>query len=267
MKIRGIITIHGGKYYLAKDIINLFPDNYQKMAYVEPFGGCANVLLQKDQSDIEIYNDLNENLVNLFNQIRYNPDEFLRCLNLTPYSEKIFKDASIAEVEQNDLERAINYYIKMRMSIGGIGKSFSFSKKRSRNGMSQSVSAWLSSIDDNLPLVIDRFSRVQIFNRSAEQIIKMYDQENTLIYCDPPYFSSTRKSPNVYMYEMTDDGHEDFLKTITRCQFPYRIISGYDCELYNDYLHKWRKVDISLVCRAGKNSNPSQRTETIWLNY
>ncbi len=85
-------------------------------------------------------------------------------------------------------------------------------------------------------------------------------QHETVVYCDPPYHPSTRTSKNKYKYELTDDDHKKLLLTIKllKCRV---IISGYRCDLYDQLLSDWRRVDFQVMSRAGA------RTESVWLNF
>ena len=57
--------------------------------------------------------------------------------------------------------------------------------------MSGVISRWLGAIED-LPLIAERLLRVQIENRPAIDVIRLYDSPDTLFYCDPPYVHDTR---------------------------------------------------------------------------
>src|ERR1019366_8328822 len=67
MRISSPVTWHGGKSKLSAKIVGYFPAH---QTYVEPFGGSAAVLLAKEPSKVEVYNDLNGQLVNLFQVLR-----------------------------------------------------------------------------------------------------------------------------------------------------------------------------------------------------
>src|SRR5688572_25383452 len=99
---RPILRYHGGKWMLAEWIISFFPEHE---IYVEPYGGGASVLLRKSRSHAEIYNDLDEEVVNLFRVCRDNSSELIRHLELTPYSRSEF-EMSYNIVECSSIERA-----------------------------------------------------------------------------------------------------------------------------------------------------------------
>ena len=142
--IRPPVKWHGGKYYLAKKIISLFPLH---RTYGEPFGGGASVLLNKHPSEAEFYNDLDSELVNFFAVLRDRSDELIHRLSLTPYSEAEFSGADRSAADP--VERARLFLVRHRQSFGGRGNSYSRSPPHeSRRGMAKNVSAWLSAIDD-----------------------------------------------------------------------------------------------------------------------
>lgn len=85
---------------------------------------------------------------------------------------------------------------------------------------------------------------------------------NALIYLDPPYLHSTRRSPRqIYRYELSDDDHERLLSIITelRC---YVMISGYWSPMYAGVLADWRCITFETTTRGGSVS-----TEYLWMNY
>ena len=119
-KNKTLITWVGGKYHMLKHIIPLIP---QHITYVEVFGGGASLLLNKRKSKIEVYNDLNSGLVNLFRVVR-DKDKYLelqKLLLLTPYSrEEYYRYRDTVEENDNDVTKAYKFFIVCRMAFGGI---------------------------------------------------------------------------------------------------------------------------------------------------
>lgn len=272
--IRPVVKWHGGKYYMFRDIISLFPEH---KIYVEPFGGAASVLLNKEPAPVEVYNDLDHRIVRLFRVLRNHPEEFQRRLSLTPYAEEEFNQAKASDTNTpllgqekkdnqagaDEIELARRDYVRWRMSFGGQAESFSFTVSRSRRGMADVVSSFLSSIDDLLPQIVERFRRVQIMNRDALDVIREFDSPDTLFYCDPPYYPETRTNPDVYRHEYSEKDHEQLLSTLLGCQGKV-VISGYDCDLYNDMLADWHKFAFFVPNHTAKMEQKDTRCEIIW---
>jgi DNA adenine methylase len=257
------VKFHGGKRYLRSHFIALFPDH---TTYVEPFGGGASVLLNKPPSPVEVYNDLDMRLYRLFRVMRDHPDEFRRRLTLTPYSEVEFHAAKVPT--DDEIEQARRDFVRWRMSFGGQGTSFSFTRHRVRRGMIDVVSGYLSAIDDELPRIIDRIRRVQIMGRPALEVIRTWDAPATLFYCDPPYLHETRHagSRDVYGVEMTEADHRELAATLGRVQGKV-VLSGYPSSLYAELYAGWRAVAFDIANHAAGGKSKARKQETLWLNW
>lgn len=277
MNIRPPVKWHGGKYYLADWIISHFPAGYEKMTYVEPFGGGASALLQKQPSQVEVYNDIDARLNNLFYVLHSHSDSFIKHLSLTPYSEAEYKRTKgVDELTDRQLlshswsgrrvVAAVNFYILCRQSIGGRGDSFALSKHRVRGGMADNVSAWLSSIDQNLPKVIKRLRTVQILCRDTFKVIEKFDSPNTLFYLDPPYLQCTRKSPEVFKHEFTSRDHYNLLELVSNLK-GFWVLSGYNNPLYSAWADVcgWQKVEKKISNHAAGGKGKRVMTECLWF--
>lgn len=92
----------GGKSRVAKRLAELLPDH---KCYVEVFAGAANLLFVKDKSDVEVLNDINADLINLFRVVRYHPREFISELALVSHSRVEFTDCR-TQPGLTDIQRA-----------------------------------------------------------------------------------------------------------------------------------------------------------------
>ena len=257
----------GGKWEMAKWIIPHFPDHH---AYVEPFGGAASVLLQKEPSPVEVYNDLDDHVANFFRVARDHTDELVRRVALSPYHRGEYWDAvKSIDDEPDDIERARLFIVVARQSISGAwGRAWSCQRTHSRRGLASGNSRWLNVVA-SIYQVADRLMEVQIDSKSAIEIINDYDTQNTLFYCDPPYHPATCSS-GVYRCTMDEDDHFEFLMFITNIK-GRAVISGYDHPLYDEMLSKWKRVDREVPCRSnvnakGTNGNRPTRTERLWVS-
>jgi DNA adenine methylase len=114
-----------------------------------------------------------------------------------------------------------------------------------------------------LPLIAERLLRVQIENRPAEEVIKLYDDTDTLFYCDPPYVHNSRSDKKAYGYEMTDAEHRRLADVLQECKAKVAI-SGYQCELMSELYKRWQRIDApEKICHSVKKS----RIEALWVNF
>lgn len=262
-KLRPPVKWHGGKHYLARQIVSLFPEHH---TYVEPFGGAASVLLNKPPSPVEIYNDLDERITRLFRVLRDQGPEFRRRLTLTPYSEREFLDAE--DPAEDEIEQARRDFVRWRLSLGGRGVSFSFTLHRVRRQMADVVSGYLSMIDEYLPLIVERLRPVQILSRPAVDVIQRWDSEKTLIYCDPPYLPSTRQANSraVYGQEMSEDLHREVAECLNSCVGKV-VLSGYPSDLYDELFADWWRIDYDIANHAAGGKKKEREQECLWLNF
>ncbi len=262
-QIRPPVKWHGGKHRLASRITAFFPAHN---TYVEPFGGAASVLLNKEPSPVEVYNDLDERVSRLFWVLREQGDELRRRLILTPYSEVEFEHAGVPHYDE--VEQARRDFVPWRQSIGGRGEDFSHTRHRPRRGMADVVSGYLSAIDDELPKVIERLRTVQILCRPALEVIRRYDSEGTLFYCDPPYLPETRAEGGraAYRVDMTEQDHRALLEVLLRCRGKV-VLSGYPSALYERALGGWRVVQFDVANHAAGGAAKKRETECLWLNW
>ena len=170
----------GGKSQLARTIIELMPEH---KAYVEVFGGAGWVLFKKTPSTIELINDINDDLINLYRVLKYHFEAFLSEYELVLFSRTQFNDFRQQTKGLTDIQRAVRFYYLLRSAFGcQLDGSFTYSRDRiSRMRLGERLREHLSSIHQRLENVI-------IENQSYDYVIKRMDGEQTLFYLDPPYW-------------------------------------------------------------------------------
>ena len=264
------IKWHGGKYYLADRIVKMMPKHVH---YVEPFFGGGAVFFKKPISLIsdhsEVINDIYGELVNFWQVLQSKKlfPEFERRIILTPFAKPVWETARINQ--SDDLvERACAFFIRYRQSRQGLGRDFAtMSRARTRRGMNEQVSSWLSAID-GLADAHSRLSRVAIFCESATQLIEREDDNNSLFYCDPPYVLETRIVKNAYSHEMSELQHQELLDTLAAVRGKF-IISGYRNKLYDAAAKKnsWNRTEIKIDNKASSQKIKPVKTECLWYNF
>ena len=269
------IKYHGGKSYLAEWIISLMPEHTH---YVETCFGGGSVLFRKPCEGVsEVANDINAELMNFWSVIKDEESvyELKQKLELTPFSEAAFKGnkaegilAEVFDVNNDFIARAARFFVRFRMSRQGLGKDFAtLSRNRTRRGMNEQVSSWLSAIE-GLPEAHERLKRVVILNRDLKEVIKSQDGPNTLFYIDTPYVHSTRVTKGDYDYEMTDTQHFDMLKQLSRIKGKF-LLSGYHCPMYDGDAERfgWTCHEREIDNKASSKKVKETKTECVWTNF
>ncbi len=256
---------YGGKYSHLDWLLPLLPKTTH---YCEPFGGSAAVLINREPAPVETYNDVHSEVVNFFRVLREQKDALTEAIGLTPFSRAEFEIA-IKEPTGglSDLERARRFYVLARQVRTGLAQKASSGrwahcKLTSRAGMAGAVSRWLGAVED-LPLIAQRLLRVQIENAPAIDVIKRYDTEETLFYCDPPYPHASRGDANAYAYEMSNEQHRELAETLRKVKGKVAL-SGYQCELMDELYGDWQRVESK---ERIIHSVKTLRTEVLWINY
>jgi DNA adenine methylase len=257
------LRYHGGKFRLAPWIISHFPAH---KTYVEPFGGAAGVLLRKERSYAEVYNDLDGDVVNFFAVIRdpQKREALIEAIALTPYARDEFE----ADYDHTDdpVERARRLCVRSGMGFGSAattGQPVGFRIDTARPyGTAQAI--W-TRFPQTLGIMGDRFGAVLIENRAADIVIRNHDRPDTLFFVDPPYLAETRRMGKsaCYRHEMTEAQHAALLAQLTEVKGMV-VLSGYRSELYDRALAGWTAFEKDTAASGGRGS--VARTETVWLN-
>ena len=268
---------------MLDDLLPLIP--YDQL-FVDVFGGGGSVLLNRKPSPVEVYNDLDGNLVNLFRVIQH-PEhsiELERRLRSTLYSKEEFvKALTIVKggIEPVDpVEQAWAMFVNMNQSV--VGRVYRTQGNWSRaaisvSGESAVISGWKSLIS-RLGGIYDRLSAVQVDQRDAIESIEYWDGATTVLYVDPPYVHDTRVETEYYAHEMSNEDHERMVDTLISVN-GYAVVSGYDHPIYNQFdTSGWARVEFDRVTtmtasQRGKGDDwtrdikpRGKRTEVVWLN-
>jgi DNA adenine methylase len=269
-EIAAPIKWHGGKTYLAARIIEMMPEHTH---YIEPYFGGGAVFFRKPDSLIaghsEVINDVFGELVNFWKILQSDAHfiEFERRMNLTPFGKPEWEE-SLQQTSENPVDRACAFFIRYRQSRQGLGNAFAtMSKTRTRRGMNEQVSSWLSAVE-GLPVAHERLKRVVIFCEDAVKLIRQEDDPKSFFYCDPPYLTETRSSKDAYSFEMTNSQHSELLECLG-CLSGKFLLSGYPNSLYDSAANKfgWNRVDIMIDNKASSLKSKPKKTECVWSNY
>ena len=255
--MKAIFKYPGSKWGIARWIIGFFPEHH---SYLEPFAGSLAVLMNKPRSNIETVNDLDGNVVNLFEWIRRDPERLAHEIYWTPYSRKVYEDA-FAWTPEDSLGKAVNFYIRLNMGHGFRTNGEKVGWKNDVQGRERAYAAqdW-GSLPERIMQAAERLRGVQIENRPAVELIERFNYSNVLAYLDPPYVLSARHGKQ-YRYELDDKGQIELLDAALEHKGPL-LISGYDNELYNDRLYGWHREET-----VGYSQVHIKKKEVLWMNF
>lgn len=250
--ISGFFTYMGNKHDLAKWIIPYFPKH---KVYAEIFGGTGAILLNKPKSQVEIYNDFNSNLSNLFHVVRTRYDEFVEQINKLVISEDWHKMFYKNHSGDNELENAIRYYYVMVFTFRGkYDGGFSYTSEPS----------FCNTLQRKLPELKDiheRIKNVIILNKTCFDVVKQNNDKDTLLYLDPPYVS-TEMYYETLAGSFTETDHIK-LRDLLEKHTGYFFLSYEDDELVSDLYGKFH-IHRKELLRA---SSKSTKYEVLITNY
>lgn len=212
-------------------------------------------MFSKDKlANTEIYNDINGDLVNLFRCVKFHCGELQRELSFMLNSRELFYDfASQYNTRgMTDIQRAARFFMLIKTSYGSDHKSYGCIKRN--------VNAMVQYLTD----IQDRLCDVVIENKDFENLLKVYDKEDALIYLDPPYYGTER----YYQAQFSKEDHMRLHEVLRNIKGKF-ILSYNDCEFVRDL---YKDFNIDEVQRnhnlVGKYKGREHRySELIIRNY
>ncbi len=219
------------------------------------------MLLSKQPSFIEVYNDLNGDVVNFFRAFyRKQPADLFAAIDLTPYSRQEYTEAQ--EMTGDDVERGRKFYVWAWQGRGRAGVpepgGWRFMTRATRG--TTPAQDWCNN--QHLWAIAQRLKRVQIECDDALKVIARYDSPTTLFYVDPPYVQSTRGSRwafTAYAHEMDDAAHGRLAELLHRVEGSV-IVSGYPSPLYERFYGDRVRVE----CEKFQGESGAA-TEVLWM--
>lgn len=263
MITRPALRYHGAKFRLAPWLMQFFPEHG---CYVESFGGAAGVLLQKPWAYAEVYNDLDQDIVNFFRVMR-DPAQRLQLIEacrLTPYARDEFEQAY--DETADPVERARRTAIRAAMGFGSAAatKGTTGFRTDTRRKYGTAQHNW-AAYPEALAAIGERFAGVLIENRPAIDVIQAHDGHDTLHFVDPPYVHDTRvmRAQGGYRHELDDAGHVALLAALNAVDGMV-VLCGHESDLYAQALTGWEMHATEARISGGRGT--ALRTEVVWIN-
>lgn len=232
---------------MLKNILPLIPEHH---CYVEPFCGGASLFFAKEPSKVEIINDINNEIIFLYQVAKKYPQEFLNKLEEYQYSEYWHQYFKKNKNIENEIERAVGIYIRIQWSFAKVmDKGFAFSKKVNQASRHENKL-------ESLHITLERLKNVTIMKRDAKEIIELFDSEDTFFYCDPPYPNTDQGNYKGY----TQQDFDDLINVLLGCKGSF-ILSCYENEAVPKH---WKKYEFETVNYSSKIIR-EKRKEILWV--
>lgn len=257
-RLKTPISYYGGKQSMLKHILPLIPKH---RVYVEPFFGGGAVFWAKEQSEVEIVNDLNGNVVNFYQQLKTNFIELKNIVMSTPYSREVYKNAMVIyEVPHifSPVHRAWAFWVGTVQGFSNKIGSWRSATKRSK----ESTLNYNKKEGFNESLC-ERLELTQIECKDAVELILKQDSEETFFYIDPPYVGANQGHYGGY----TQEHFASLLQVLSTIKGKF-LLSSYPNGLLDKYRSEccWFSNDKDMVLSASRESN-KRKTEALTSNY
>lgn len=254
MKRLSLIPYMGGKNRLAPWIISHFPPH---RTCVEVFGGSAGVMFRKPKSTAEVYNDKWSDVVHLFLMLRDRGKELKEFLRYTPVSHSLFDEYNEKLLKtrdfRDDIERAGIVFTVLNICYAGIlGRVWEVKREKS-------LAPPIKNKVNHLEMFIDRLRGVSIENMDFDKVIRKWDADNVVFYCDPPYLLENGKPNEYYCGGFTNRDHRRLAETLSNIRGK-AMISYYPNDLVFELYPKdeWTYRELEVI----KHSQTVKRGES-----
>lgn len=183
INMRPPIARLGGKSKLRSRLIPMFPEH---TCYVEPFFGAGWIYFGKEPSKVEVINDLDSEVINLFRVLKLHGDELQRYIKnnfaINHSNRETFKNMQAIEKSTlTDIQRAARFLYLNKYSFASKGRHYGYATTQPPKKM----------IDvDRTKAISERLSNTNIESLDYSEIIKKYDREKTFFMVDPPYYET-----------------------------------------------------------------------------
>lgn len=253
--INAIFGWIGGKKLLREKISAFIPEQDQPVSkrkiqyYVEVFGGVAWMLLYKEKwFKNEVYNDFNNELVNLFNVIKFHPKEFIRQFENLLQSQFMF-DFFLNNEVLTDIQRAIKTFYKYHYSYSSNGENFAY-HSYSRGNLISKIKEMSS-----------RFDKVSISNKSYDVLIPRFNKNNVFLYLDPPYYDKE------YLYEIlfSKEDHNKLCELLKKFKGKFALSYNKHPEIKS--LYKDFRIEVLKTEYLAFRKEKEVKEEYLIMNY
>lgn len=253
--LKSPIRWQGGKSRLREEIIQRFPPH---TCYAEVFGGGGWVLFGKDRSKVEVFADVNSELVNFYRVVQENWEELAQRFEWALYARDEFQRIMDRRNEERDsVTRAYDFYYRVYSHFGG-----KYNDADDWGYCRTKPASDLSKVKEKFKKAHERLIGVYIENRSFEEVIPRFDSPDTFFYCDPPYLGLSG-----YLYKFNETHHRTLRDLLTGIKGKF-LLSIYDHPQIREWYASFHVEEIETrytIAKQAKGRQPAK--ELLISNY
>ena len=263
---RPVFRSHGGKFHVRERLVRVLMSIPHRIR-TEAFAGAGSVSLAMPRCHVEVLNDLDGEIVNLFKVLRdpRRSPELIRLMRLTPYAREEFEGSYKAiGTRASKVERARIFLVRAWMGYSSRGATSPHRTGfRANCGRSSLPSVDWSRLPGSFGEICERLQGILIEHREATEIIRRYDAPDALHFADPPYVFSTRPggAKRGYRHELDDEAHRELAACLHACKGAW-VVCGYPSTLYDEVLFSGAyRLQYETHSEAA-----AKRVEVCWSN-
>lgn len=246
-----IIPWIGGKRRLSKVILDKFPAH---TCYVEVFCGAAAIFFEKYPSEVEVINDINGELVNLYRVVQHHLEEFVRQFKWALSSRQVYEwEKKKAPETLTDIQRAARFFYLQKLSFGGRVESQSYGTATTSGPRLN-----LLRLEEDLSQAHLRLYGAQVENLPWREVVRRYDRPHTLFYLDPPYWQTEG-----YGVEFGFDQYEQMAELARSVEGSF-LISINDHPDIRAVFKGLHSDEVELTYTVGGGSGSTARELLLW---
>lgn len=249
----------GGKHFLARHLIPLFPKHH---CFVDVCGGGGHVTVAKPKSKVEIFNDKDDQLLNFLLQLRSKKQDLIAALASLPTSRSLYNQIVSSPPPEDPLERAVYWFYVLRQKIiptNGAPSGFRYGKVKNSALDYQNAVARLDSFER-------RMSSVLLECLDFRDVISKYDGKDTMFFVDPPYFGREKH----YLGGFTKFDHMELASMLHQIQGKCLVTYYGDpfiLDLYGDFHVQTMDARVGAVVKSELGQERRRETEFFFMNY
>lgn len=261
--MRPPISYYGGKQNLAAKIVKMIPEHN---LYCEPFVGGAAVFFNKAQSNVEVINDTNKELINFYRVIQNDFVGLEKEIRITLHSRDLHRKAKVVYDNPDmfsEIKRAWAVWVLANQSFSSmLDGSWGYDIKKA--AMPKKLQNRKETFTEEYAI---RLQNVSIECTDALRIIRSRDTKDAFFYCDPPYYNSDMGHYDGYSLE----DFENLLKTLSKIEGKF-MLSSYPSPILTEYTNSkgWHTVQYQQrvsVANNVKDKPKKEKIEVITCNY